>query len=101
MGVVKYLTMYRAAPQQRIVRTKGIVKALHFKNGRYVFQTQEKSRGRENVNMKNNKRRMKSLEGVFRNSEDIILGFPFHSCNYPVFLLSFHSLCCLLEHLVM
>lgn len=38
----KHLTMHRTAPQQGIIRTKGEVKALHFKNGRNVFQTQEK-----------------------------------------------------------
>lgn len=36
------------------------------------------------ANIKSNNKRMKSPEGVFKNHEEITLGFSFHLCNYPV-----------------
>lgn len=68
-----------------------MVKALHFKKGRNVFQTQrekkkEKNREGENANIKSNKQRMKSVEGGFKNKVIWGLFLPISAIYLPVFL---------------
>lgn len=68
-----------------------MVKALHFKNGRNVFQTQEKKKNEknregENANIKTNKQRMKSVEGGFKNNVTWGLFLPISATYLSVFL---------------